>query len=337
MTVPASTSSVNGVETLSFGDPEVQRRSRSWWLTLTMLVIVLVIVLGSAPIGPAKPWLTVILLVIHAALALTLWRQGRADRDRYEAEITRRSADTAVATERLAIARDLHDIVSHGLGSITVRASVALRLWGKAQQGDTDHTKGTNHGNDLVSALTDVESAARSATAELRRMVGLLRYDDTVALLQPPPGLHAVDRLADQSRANGIDVQLDLPDPLPALSPGLDITIYRVIQESLTNVARHVGPTTVSISYLRSDNHCRLEIDDCGPRTRWEPKPGAGWGLRGLAERVSLMGGTLIPERRDNGGFRVLAILPVDDETDLLTPPNTPEGEPIENQTKDSR
>ena len=223
---------------------------------------------------------------------------GRSDRRAYEADLVGRSAAEAVAAERLALARDLHDIVSHGLGLITTRAAVARRL----SHIDPD---------DLAVALDDIEHTSRATTTELRRMLTLLRTDTDAASLVPLPGLADIpDVVADAGRHH-LTVDYTHNAGLSA-SAGVAATIFQIVKEGLANTLRHAGPTTVTIMIERVDDAITVAMADSGPAIghRSEPAAGHGHGLVGLSERVTALGGTLDSGQVGSGGFQLGATIP---------------------------
>jgi signal transduction histidine kinase len=230
-------------------------------------------------------------------------RMVRAERDAEEA------GRRAVAQERARIARELHDVVSHDVSFIVVQASVERRLGEAGAAGGAVAV-----GNDV---LAGIEAAGRDALTELRRMLGVLRHveedaDDglpVLAPLEPQPSLDRIDDLVDQARAAGLDVRVSrrLADCAP-LPSGVELAAFRIVQESLTNVVKHVGPTTVSVALRCTPGELEIEVVDAGP-ARPSGLPG-GHGLIGMRERVALFGGSLSTGRH-GPGYRVHARLPL--------------------------
>lgn len=206
-------------------------------------------------------------------------------------------ATRAVTDERNRIARELHDVIGHSVSIMTVQASAVRRMLREDQAVERE-------------ALETVEATGRQALAEMRRMVGVLRESGEPADLAPAPGLVQLPGLVEQFRSAGLPVQVAVTGQEQPLAPGLDLTAYRLVQEGLTNALRHAGAAVraeVSIGYA-SD---RLELairNDGGPVA-----PGAetGHGLLGLRERVSVYGGSLVAQPRPEGGFELLATLPL--------------------------
>ncbi|QES50469.1 two-component sensor histidine kinase [Streptomyces venezuelae] len=231
-------------------------------------------------------------------------RAERAERTREE-EARRR-----VAEERLRIARDLHDVVAHHIALVNVQAGVAAHVMDKRP----DQAK---------EALAHVREASRSALNELRATVGLLRQSgDPEAPTEPAPGLAVLDELVDTFRHAGLPVAVavavDRPSgaegPLPA---AVDLAVYRVIQEALTNVRKHAGPDAkAEVSVVRVGSSVEITVlDDGGGEPAAAPedagRAGGTHGLLGMRERAGALGGSCHAGPRFGGGFRVHVVLPV--------------------------
>jgi signal transduction histidine kinase len=219
-------------------------------------------------------------------------RALRAERERLEA------AERAAAEERTRIARELHDVISHDVSLIVLRASVERRV---------------HEGDDATAqALASIESTGREALTELRRMLGVLRRNDTEAPLEPQPGMAQLTDLVEQTRAAGQPVDLVIHgDPVP-VPPGLDIAAYRIVQEALTNVTKHAvgAPVTATVRY--GPGSLDIEVVNGASRAeRRQPAPRGGHGLAGMRERVALFGGSLEASPDAGGGFRLHASLPL--------------------------
>jgi signal transduction histidine kinase len=215
----------------------------------------------------------------------------------------------AVADERAQIARDLHDIVAHAMSVIAVRSGVARMVM------DSDPAQARE-------ALAIIEITTRRSLQELRLLVGMLRSpEDRHAELSPVPGLADLDRLVAETAVAGVIAEVDVDGETRPLPPATDLSAYRIVQEALTNVVRHAGPTRarVRISY-RPAEVC-IEVTDDGPRGR-RPRPiaraGGGHGLIGMRERTALFAGALDVGPHE-GGFRVRATLPLTELGDGLS------------------
>jgi signal transduction histidine kinase len=219
----------------------------------------------------------------------------RRQRRRYEEELAAWSAERARQAERLRIASDLHDLVSHGLGLITVRAAVARGLV---------HPDGERERAD---ALTDIERVSRETTTELRRMLAVLR-DPGTAPLRPSETLADLPAIVQEADAAGLAATLHVEE-LGDVSPGVQLTVCAVVREALHNTIRHAGPTRARVNVRRDRDVILVDVKDAGPRASWQSQPGVGHGLDGLRERVTALGGTLHAEP-DEDGFRVAARVP---------------------------
>jgi signal transduction histidine kinase len=215
-------------------------------------------------------------------------------------------AQRSVAEERLQIARELHDVVAHSLSVIAVQSGVGRHVI-------------DNQPDEAKKALAAVEVTSRSALDELRRMLGVLRRDDQqAASLAPAPGVSALEPLVEQIRAAGFAVDLDVKGAtVGTLSAAAELSIYRIVQEALTNVVKHAGPATVHVEIRDEADALVLEVNDDGrgmaPRDLGQPAgqgQEAHHGIVGMRERVALFGGSFSAEMRPGGGFRVLARFP---------------------------
>jgi len=215
-------------------------------------------------------------------------------------------AQRSVAEERLQIARELHDVVAHSLSVIAVQSGVGRHVI------ETQPAEAKN-------ALAAIEATSRDTLTELRRMLGVLRRDDGVpAALAPAPGIAALDRLVEQVRLAGYTVNLDAAAVAArALSPTVELSIYRIAQEALTNVVKHAGPATVNIEIREEPSALVLEVNDDGRGADAAADPAqrdgreAHHGIVGMRERVAMFHGSLLAAPRPEGGFRVVARFPV--------------------------
>ena len=228
----------------------------------------------------------------------------QAERERTaEAERARQE----VREERVRIARELHDVVAHTLAVITVQAGVGRRLMVKRPE-------------EAGAALESIEMIGRTAQDELRVVLGLLRDEDAgAAALAPAPRLVDLKELADTVRASGTHVELRTSGTDHQLSPALELTLYRVVQEALTNVVRHAPHAKATVDLTVSAAQVRLEVADDGGsagRTAGDQErpdiPGPGHGIAGMRERIGAFGGRLVAEPGASG-FRVLAEVPIED------------------------
>ncbi|QKW39816.1 sensor histidine kinase [Actinomadura sp. NAK00032] len=200
-----------------------------------------------------------------------------------------------LADERLRIARELHDVVTHGMGMIAVKAGVA------------NHIAETRP-DEAREALQVIETTSRDALAEMRRLLDMLRHDVPGTDLTQP-GIDGLQDLAQQVRAAGVEVELAV-SAKHALPEALQLTVYRIVQEALTNVVKHAAPTRCQAAVDVTARQVSIQVADDGTgRPPLKPAPG-GHGLVGMRERVAMYGGTFSAGPRAGGGFAVAATLP---------------------------
>jgi len=237
-------------------------------------------------------------------------REQREERQRLEIEEARR----AIIEERMAIARELHDVVAHSLSVIAIQSGVGRHVL------DTQP-------DEARKALAAVESTSRDALEELRGVLGVLRRgDDAPSATSPTPTLSDLDEMVDRIRAAGVPVRVNVKGQVRALPQGLELSLYRIIQEALTNVVKHThsAPTTVDVDYrgeeIIVDVRNQGPLDDQAVRDSRDAEPpvarlGTGHGIIGMTERARSFGGTLRAVSLDDGGFLVSARLRTKDES----------------------
>ena len=203
---------------------------------------------------------------------------------------------TAVANERARIARELHDVVAHSMSVMVVQAAGVRRLLREDQDRERE-------------ALLTVERVGREALTEMRRMLGVLRASGEDATLTPQPGLEHLDRLLEQVRRAGLDVDLEVTGEPVALPTGLGLSAYRILQESLTNALKHGDRTRAHVRLRYAPDELELEVVD-GTGAVNGARDG-GHGLVGMRERVAVYGGEIEAGPRAEGGYRVRARLPL--------------------------
>jgi len=243
--------------------------------------------------------------LFQAVILILTWSVGYAigTRLRRTEEITRRAAELElersrlISEERGRLARELHDIVAHSVSIIAVQAEAGEALLPDDPERASE-------------AFRSIQAASRQSLVELRRLLGLLRDDGAPAALAPQPGLGELEALIAQVRSAGLEVDLTVEGTPSAVDPGLGLSVYRVVQEALTNALRHSGAdrTAVLVRYLPDE--IELEVSDDGDGIGTSGS-GDGHGLTGMRERVALYGGQLRAERRSEGGFAVHARLPL--------------------------
>ena len=231
----------------------------------------------------------------RAHLKGVLERAAQRERQREQ------QARQAGAEERLRIARELHDVVAHAMSIIAVRSGVA-RLVIDVRP------------DEAREALGIIESTSRQALAELRLLVGVLRAheeQDADADREPAPGLAELPGLIGRITEAGVSVDLRVEGEPRRLSPGVDLSAYRIVQEALTNVVRHAAPAAAELTVRYQPDEVVIEVTDDG-RSGWRTLPaqdGTGHGIAGMRERAAVYGGRLVAEPTASG-FRVLARIP---------------------------
>ena len=244
-----------------------------------------------APVTIAVPLLTIIAWLIGNSIRQT---HARAELVRAQA------AAQAGMAERLRIARELHDMVAHSIGIIAIQAGSGRRVFDARPDEARD-------------ALATIEATSRETLSGLRRMVtGLRRADPEPgpgqAPLDPAPGLAGIERLAAMTLDAGVQVDVDWHgsrEPLPA---DIDLSAFRIIQEAVTNVVRHAGTSQCQVCIGQQDGQLSIEVTDSG---RGGSAAGTGYGITGMRERATLLGGDFSAGPRPGGGFRVTARLPL--------------------------
>jgi signal transduction histidine kinase len=218
---------------------------------------------------------------------------------RYLGFLHRQALETVRREERLGLARELHDVVAHHVTGIVVQAQAA-------------QFAGQDSAGTLLSALAGIETAGTDTLAAIRQLVGLLRDpDDSRAVLAAhEPISRLVERFAEHGPA--IDLRLPASQPSPAWPPEVASTIYRVVQESLTNITRHApGARSVAVTITCDPRHVSIEVtDDAAGSPARHPWPGGGYGLAGMRERVEALGGRLRAGPLPAAGWSVRASLP---------------------------
>jgi len=254
-------------------------------------------------------WILVGFLAAASAALFWLWRRSEGDAVALEEALTRdtsANAALAAAAERARIAREMHDVVAHTL-SVVVAQADGGRFAAKTDPEAALHT------------LDTIAEVSRSALTEMRALLGVLRDSDGEAAMGPQPSLADIPVLVAAMREGGLNVSYvttGTPRPLPI---GAGLTLYRVAQESLTNVLKHAGPSpTAYVQLTWEDDSVGLVISDDG-RGAAARGDGSGTGITGMHERVALFGGTLGVGPKAGGGFVVRAILPLG-ERGILTP-----------------
>ncbi|MCK2213297.1 sensor histidine kinase [Actinomadura sp. ATCC 31491] len=257
------------------------------------------VVIAIALFGTADGASGVLRFIMLSLLALAgSWLLGGTTRRAVlEAEhATRAESQAAVAAERLRVVRELHDVVSHSLGTIAVTAGVAARV-------------GADDPGRLRDRLERIEVVSRQALDELRTTLTFVRVGEEGAERRPQPGVGDLLDLAERARGGGVRVSMTVTG-VDTVSPSIGLAVYRVVQEGLTNAVRHASGAHCAVTVCGRGGDVLVTVadDGAGPRT---PHGEPGYGLVGLRERVELLGGGFAAGPRPGGGFEVRATIPL--------------------------
>jgi signal transduction histidine kinase len=265
---------------------------RTLWQAAAGAALVWVATLLVVGLGPTVGFGDYAFVTVFAACA---WVAGRAmlARRRRADVLAAETASDAVLEERRRIARELHDVVAHNVGVMVVQAQAARGLLDGAHPAATD-------------AVQSIEHTGRQALTEMRRLVGLMREagGETVA---PLPSLRHLDALADEIRAAGVPVSVEVRGEPATLPAGVDASGYRIVQEGLTNVLKHAGAARAEVLVTYSPGAVELSVSDDGRGG----ERGSGHGLVGIGERVAIFDGDFDAGPRPGGGWQLRARLPL--------------------------
>lgn len=203
----------------------------------------------------------------------------------------------AASEERRHVARELHDVVAHAVSVMVIQAGAARQVVRSSPE-------------QAEESMLAVESTGREAMTELRRFLGALSDDDEAAGLAPQPGIGELSTLLERVREAGLPTSLEVDGEPRSIPPSLDVTVYRIVQEALTNALRYARRAATLVRLSWEPDQLRLEILDDGPATG--DADGSGRGLVGMSERASLVGGRLEAGPRVGGGYAVRAWLPLE-------------------------
>jgi signal transduction histidine kinase len=275
-----------GIAALTVGwlaaSTHIQPRAAIGWVFFRIAASVMAAALGES---------------VRSRAAEALERARQAERTREE------EARSRVDAERLRIAREVHDTVAHAIAIINVQAGVTAYVLDQRPERARE-------------ALTTIEQTSAQALHEMRTVLGVLRDSDNGRV--PRPGLGQVNELAAMAREAGLDVKLEVGSSAPPLPSPVDHTAYRILQESITNVIRHAGPTRVTLALDYGGDVLEVRVTDegggasdaCADAAGGRPaEPGRG--IVGMRERCQLLGGELVAGPRPRGGFEVRARLPL--------------------------
>ena len=294
------------------------RQPALWWMAGLMLLPVW---LWTGPDWAYPLRDTIGLAVLTAALTgVGAWRRDRGELAAQTRLTERQRERNAVLEERARIAREMHDVVAHHMSMIAVQAETApYRLAAKPG--------GSGLPEPVRAEFAALSQAARDALTDMRALLGVLRSPDNSttpasgdgdsqgdpargAELAPQPRLDDVPDLVDAARRSGARVTLQMPDNSKKLPQGVGLTVYRVVQESLSNAARHAPGAAISVVVEQEPPDVRITVKNDPPATSQPRTDGTGHGLTGMRERVALLGGQLRTGPEPDGGFAVRAVLP---------------------------
>ena len=249
---------------------------------------------GGAPFGAPDALISVLAL----AITLALGRTGRIRVDLAEAraQTAEEAARRRSTEERLRIARELHDIIGHSLGTIAVQAGVGRHLM-------------ANEPEKAAEALDSIARVSRNSLDEVRAVVAALREDH--AAYHPTPGLADLPDLVETIRSTGLNVELTLPNDLQAIPRQTGAAVYRIAREALTNVVRHAHASAASVQVDHHDGRVEVAVRDDGSGSDGNEGMKPGHGIAGMRERAEALGGRLTASASSGGGFLVTASLPV--------------------------
>jgi len=241
--------------------------------------------------------LAAVLLLGETVRSRRAWAAEVAQREQRTQSDREAAGRRQLADERVRIARELHDVVAHTVAVISVQAAVAAEVL----DDDPDQAR---------EALRAVRRAGREATAELQATIGLLRGEEADSPgLAPAPGLGQLAGLVGSAHLAGLGVHVRTDGPARPLPAAVDLTAYRIVQESLTNVVRHAGARRAEVGIRYGEDRLVVEVTDDG-RGAPDPSRLGGHGLDGMRERAAALGGWLEVGTAPTGGFRVRALLP---------------------------
>jgi signal transduction histidine kinase len=261
-------------------------------VAVVALVVLLMHVFAGPGAGPG--WVGIIpgsaWVVVPFAVGVIV-RLNREAAARERIALARTHADQ----ERLRVAQEVHDVVGHGLSAITMQAEIALHLLSRQPE-------------QAGPALSAISRTSREALDELRVTLAVVRRTNDDDARTPLPGLARLDDLVGRMSDSGVPVRVEASGERRSLPGAVDLTAYRVVQESLTNVLRHAGPTAATVRLGFLPGEVTVEVTDGGSGSAGDTS--AGQGLAGMRERVTALGGSLVAGPMAGGGFRVYARLP---------------------------
>ncbi len=292
-----------GVILLFYGLGAFASVRRSVWM-LALAVVVTSLNALTKPGGGVSAVVPMELFAVLLPYALGRVMRARAAHEQQARDIAERldaardaRGRAAAYGERARIARELHDVIAHSVSVMVIHAGGARLVMAEQPERAEE-------------ALRSVERAGREALAEMRRLLGVLGPGDPRALV-PQPGLGDIEPLLADARSAGISAALVIDGEPAPVSPAIDLCAYRIVQEALTNAIKHAAPARASVNVRWRDAELELEVSDDGTRPNAVNGAGGGHGIPGMRERVALHSGSFLAGARPDGGFTVVARLPL--------------------------
>ena len=259
--------------------------------------------LALTPLGYFARGSTYVLAALVVGLfadRLRAAQEAAVDSERRVAEmqIERREQLAAAAAERERLAREVHDVIAHSVSVMTVQSTAARRVI------DRDRTR-------AAAALEAIERTGRDALAEMRRVISVLRPAPSAIDRAPQRGIDDLDGLAAQMRSAGLDVTVRFEGDRTRVPAALDLSVYRIAQEALTNTLRHAAASHAAVTVRYEDHAVEIECTDDGTGASAHSNGATGHGLIGMRERALMLGGEIYAGPGANGGYRIHARLPL--------------------------
>lgn len=279
----------------------------AWWLSVCALVAV--VIASPGQFADRESWdlgmmlaFSYTLLVVAGSIFFGQRRSIRAELAAARRDWELEQAQRRYVEDRARLARDLHDVVAHSMSIIHIQATSApYRL---------DHLD-----EQAAAEFAQIARSARTALGEMRQLLGALRADDDRAELAPQPQVADIDRLVRLVERAGTTVEIRSDAGVSAVSPIIQLTIYRIVQEGLSNVVRHASGAPARVSLTAESDHVSVVVENGATAVPDKPRrmttDTGGQGLRGMRERVELLGGTLTYGPTETGGFHVEARIPM--------------------------
>jgi len=240
---------------------------------------------------------TVFTLALGVQAVRTIVR-ARTERVLRAQEAREEEARRRLVEERVHIAREIHDVIAHHVALVGVQAAVAQK---KVELGD---------GDAAIETMQRVRTSTKTVLSELQNLLSVLRTEGQAAPTAPVPGVKDVAALADTFQGTGTRVEVRMPEAVPALTPSADIAAYRLVQEALTNVQKHAPGASAVVEVITRERALDVTVTNSPAAARGRDTVVAGFGLRGMDERIRAIGGRVDSGPTRDGGFRVRASIP---------------------------